>query len=449
MGTFGESLSRELGKNTGKWVSNKIFGDSWSTPHKIIVQRERQERQSIRDEAKAYKQQMLEMQREERDLEREQKQREREETQQEKETFIENNTKEVNEHNNYLDVIQTVHRDYSSPLNWNEILNQSPPKEVSTAAELENHYRDYTNKQVEQKIIEAKSNAKMSFAKNILGKYYTPKFGWLFKIPTFKIIPLLLYTIVLLVMTKSFIVGFFVGLVLVGGFFLLKFSSKDFQTGIELEKQLQDLENNREIWFKEYLQEQDEAHKNYLKEKKDYKEMIDIASGVKNNDKHSFIYAINFFKPFEDLKDYGSEISFTADTNKINVDFYVHSEDVIPKTTKRLLRKGLEVREESMPASRFNEIYQDYVCSCILRIGKEVFALLPIDNVLINAKGNVLNKATGKYEDQTIVSVLVDRQKIESLNFDLLDPSDSMTNFNFNMDFKKADGFYPVSELTT
>ena len=181
MGTFGESLSRELGKNTGKWVSNKIFGDSWSTPHKIIVQRERQERQSIRDEAKAYKQQMLEMQREERDLEREQKQREREETQQEKETFIENNTKEVNEHNNYLDVIQTVHRDYSSPLNWNEILNQSPPKEVSTAAELENHYRDYTNKQVEQKIIEAKSNAKMSFAKNILGKYYTPKFGWLFK----------------------------------------------------------------------------------------------------------------------------------------------------------------------------------------------------------------------------------------------------------------------------
>lgn len=448
MGTFGTSFSREIGKNTGKWVSNKIFGDSWSTPHRIIVQRERQERKAERDEAREYKLQLLEMQREERDLKREQKQREREEAQQEKEAFIQNNTKEVNEHNNYINVIQTVHRDYSNPLDWNEILNQEPPKPVSSSKELETYYREYTNKQVDEKIEDAKRTAKMSFANNIIGKYYTPKFAWLFKIPTFKIVPLLLYTIVLVIMVKDFAVGLAVGVFLVGGYFLLKFGSKDLQTGIDLENKLHELENNRETWFKEYMKEQDEAHKTYLQEKQEYQEMIDIANGVKSSDKQAFIYAINFFKPFEDLKDYGSNISFTADTNKVNVDYYVHSDEVIPKTTKRLLRKGLEVREEGMPSARFNEIYQDYVCSCILRIGKEIFALLPIDKVLINAKASVLNKATGKHEDQIIVSVLVEKNKIEHLNFDLLDPSESMSNFANNMNFKKTEGFFPVNELT-
>ena len=35
MGTFGNSFSRELGRNTGKVVSNAVFGDKWSTPHRI------------------------------------------------------------------------------------------------------------------------------------------------------------------------------------------------------------------------------------------------------------------------------------------------------------------------------------------------------------------------------------------------------------------------------
>lgn len=34
MGFF-KSLTRELGRNTGKWVSNKVFKDSWSTPYRF------------------------------------------------------------------------------------------------------------------------------------------------------------------------------------------------------------------------------------------------------------------------------------------------------------------------------------------------------------------------------------------------------------------------------
>jgi hypothetical protein len=32
---FFKSFWRETGKNTGKWASNKVFGDAWSTPYRI------------------------------------------------------------------------------------------------------------------------------------------------------------------------------------------------------------------------------------------------------------------------------------------------------------------------------------------------------------------------------------------------------------------------------
>jgi len=34
--TFGSSFKRELGKNTGRFVSNKVFGDGHASKHKII-----------------------------------------------------------------------------------------------------------------------------------------------------------------------------------------------------------------------------------------------------------------------------------------------------------------------------------------------------------------------------------------------------------------------------
>lgn len=40
MSRFLNSFNRELGKNSGKWISNKVFGDGHATPHKVIIQRE-------------------------------------------------------------------------------------------------------------------------------------------------------------------------------------------------------------------------------------------------------------------------------------------------------------------------------------------------------------------------------------------------------------------------
>ena len=454
MATFGQSFKRELGKNTGKWVSNKIFGDGHATPHKLIHARDKAQARQEREEARAYKEQQRQIEQNRRERERAMRQHEKDMAERQKQEMIRANEYEVNEHNNYINVIQSVHKDYSKPMNWEEILNCQEIKYVETAEELKSYYKQFTNEQVEQRIIEAKKQYKLSLLRFVIGKMYVEKNKWLFKIVSKKeflaIFGLLCFILLCYSASLSGFMAGFVAIISVLLFIIalvFKGGANDFEKQIQLQSEINYLEGNKENWYNEYLNEQDKAHKQYLKEKEDLLKFKAIAKGVTSNDTQSYTYALNQFNPFEDLREYGSDISFQSKDGYILVDFFVHGEEVIPKTTKRILRKGLEVKEDPIPQSRFNEIYQDYVCSCVLRIAKEVFQLLPVGVCTVNAKANLINTSTGNFESQTIVSVRIERNKLDILNFDLLDPSDSMSNFEHNMIFNKNDGFLPVTEL--
>lgn len=455
MGTFGKSFTREIGKNTGKWVSNKVFGDGHATPHKLIHARQKENARKEREEARNYREQQKQIERDRKERERRLAQLEKEAAEREKQQMIESNLAEIEEHNNYISVIQSVHKDYSKTMDWQEILDSTEPEYVKTSAELKDEITKYTNDYVDEQIAFAKENSKLSMARLVIGKLYEKKYAWLFKIASnqtvFAIVGLLCLMGAMYSMTFDGFLKYFIltiSAILFIGVWLIKKGANDFNKGVELEDTIEELERNRPTWIKENLAEQDEAHQQYLQEKEDFKKVVDIAKGVQSKNSQSYTYALNFFNPFEDLNEYGSDISFDVRPNLISVDYFVHSEEVIPNTTKKALRKGIEVKEEQMPTSRFNEIYQDYVCSCILRIAKEVFQLLPvIDNVQVNAKGSVMNTATGNLEEKTIVSVKINRSKLAELNFELLDPSDSMSNFEHKMDFKKTEGFKPVDDL--
>lgn len=455
MGTFGKSFTREIGKNTGKWASNKLFGDGHATPHKIIRARERENSRVQRDSARNYREQQKELEQNRRERDNLLVKHEKIMAEREKQQIIESNIREVEEHNNYINVIQSVHKDYSKEMNWQEILESEEPKYVNTSAELKNEITKYTNDYVDNEILVAKENSKLSLARLVIGKLYEKKYAWMFKIASnqtffvfisFVCLMGAMYSSSLFGFLKYFI--FILSAIVFTGVYLIKKGANDFNVGVELEDTIEELENSRTIWLKENLSEQEEAHKQFLKEKEDFQKIIDIAKGVQNKNPQYYTYALNFFKPFEDLNEYGSDISFKVNSNSINIDYFVHSEEVIPNTIKKVLRKGAEIKEEQMSTSRFNEIYQDYVCSCVLRITKEVFQLLPvIDNVQVNAIGSVMNTATGNYNNKTIVSVKINRSKLAELNFDLLDPSDSMSNFEHRMEFKKLEGFKPVEDL--
>lgn len=451
---FGKSLQNELGRNTGKWVSNKVFGNTgWATPRRHVIEVEKRKQQ--RAEAREYKQQQQQIERDRRERERRLKQMEKEQAEREKQEMIRANEEEVHEHNNYLGVIQSVHKSYSDQMNWTELQNQEAPPYVETAEELREDITKFTNDYVDQQIADFKKRSKLSLARLILGNMYVPKNRWIFKIlgneKALGFVGLICMMGLFYGLTQDGFIKYFLPIVSALVFLtvlVFKYGAKDFEIQTILEDRLNELENSRARLLEENLKEQQEAHEQYLKDKEEYQKMMDIVNGVLNKNPQSYTYALNFFNPFEDLQEYGSDISFDVNAEKVSVDFYVHSEDVIPNTTKKLLRKGVEVKEDQLPPSRFNEIYQDYVCSCILKIAKETFQLLPtVNEVQVNAKGSLMNSATGNFEEQTIVSVNINRPKLDELNFDLLDPSDSMSNFEHKMDFKKNEGFKPVQDL--
>ena len=105
-----------------------------------------------------------------------------------------------------------------------------------------------------------------------------------------------------------------------------------------------------------------------------------------------------------------------------------------------------------MPKPRFHEIYQDYVCGCVLRLAREVLALLPVDEVLVTASVNGrTDPRTGKPAELPVLSVAIARAVVEQLDFDRLDPSDSMENFSHRGDVKasrKGGEFLPIVPLT-
>jgi uncharacterized tellurite resistance protein B-like protein len=100
-----------------------------------------------------------------------------------------------------------------------------------------------------------------------------------------------------------------------------------------------------------------------------------------------------------------------------------------------------------MPQARFVELFRDFVCGCMLRVGRELFAFLPIQTMAGTAVADLLDPRTGHRAVEPIVSVRLQRTAFEKLNFDCLDPAEAMENFPHRMAFKNSTGFDAVERL--
>lgn len=179
----------------------------------------------------------------------------------------------------------------------------------------------------------------------------------------------------------------------------------------------------------------------------EWKERVSLARRLLNGDISAKIDIIKKLNPFSEIDHLGSGVKFTIQENGLLiVTINVHGANIIPKEQKTLLKSG-RLSIKSMPVSRFNEIYQDYVCSVVLRVANEIFSILPDDKLIINAEDHLLNKSTGHLEPQSLLSVYITRDGVSRLNMEYIDPSDAMNNFIHNVNFKKTKGFEPVNEV--
>lgn len=170
----------------------------------------------------------------------------------------------------------------------------------------------------------------------------------------------------------------------------------------------------------------------------------DAASRIINGDNDAWIVALTDYAPFDDIEGFGSEINFDINNNELIVNFTVGNEEVVPTdvltltTTNKLSRK-------KMGKTNYLALYQDYVCSCVIRIAREVFAILPIDTVLIHVYD--FGQADLPPKKGCILSTRIKRENLNSLDFENIDCSDTIETFEHNMKYLKTKGFRLVEEL--
>lgn len=308
----------------------------------------------------------------ERDAKRRQKELEKQQKIYNKMQELEQAAYEVDVYENHIDIIQSMHKERNTPINWEEILHSEQPQ-----------------KPINEKRKELKE-------KLVLDNYKPNIFDLLFR-------------------------------------------------RVEKKKSIfiHKIENAKKEDERDFIN----AYSKWEKEVNDWQEDVKLANDLLNGNIKAKEKVINKFEPFSEISNLGSSISIKI-SNKgfIEAIINVHGTEIVPSESKSLLKSG-KLSVKNMPKSKFNEIYQDYVCSCTIRVANELFSIIPDNLVIITAIDDMLNEATGHLEETPILSVAISRNTINKLNLETIDPSESMINFIHNMSFKKTKGFEKIEPI--
>lgn len=146
---------------------------------------------------------------------------------------------------------------------------------------------------------------------------------------------------------------------------------------------------------------------------------------ILNGDIDSYLEVIRDVNPLDDLLDYGFGFECgTEHSNTMVVEFSVKENEILP-------------HKSTMIQTEYNDLLQDYICSCAIRVARDIFALLPVSFVIVHA---VLN-------DCTVLSVKFDRKVFLKMKFQGADASNLLSKFKNNMIFNRENGFSPVEQI--
>jgi hypothetical protein len=175
-----------------------------------------------------------------------------------------------------------------------------------------------------------------------------------------------------------------------------------------------------------------------------------LAQRVLAGEARAYSEAVSEFSTFTEISNLGSSIAMTFHGPKlVGCELKVNGREAIPAELKSLTAAG-KLTVKTMPKAQFHEIYQDYVCGCVLRLAREVFALLPVETVLMTAAVDGIDSSTGKPAELAVLSVAIPRDVVARLDFENLDPSDALENFLHRGDVKasrKSGEFVPRAPL--
>lgn len=187
------------------------------------------------------------------------------------------------------------------------------------------------------------------------------------------------------------------------------------------------------------------AVEKYRSDHSEWEYLAALGRRIVAGEPRSYIDAIEGLDPLAELSEYGASAKFTIHSVKtVSCELSVSDTSAVPLESKTLTATG-KLSTKATPRARFQEIYQDYICSCMLRVARETFALLPIEILIVTVWTSLAESGTAP-----VLSAAFTRPGLEKLDFDSLDPSDAVELFTHRGAFKasrKAGAFQPIIPL--
>ncbi len=185
----------------------------------------------------------------------------------------------------------------------------------------------------------------------------------------------------------------------------------------------------------------------YNKDYETWEKNNNIANRILNKDYNAYIDYFAENNPFEkiELFAYSVQIEITENNNAI-VTLREGGKEIIPENSAMVLKSGtLSVKK--LPVSKYYDLYKNYVCSALYRAAREVYAILPLDGMIVNAESEIINTTTGNSEKAIILSIEIPKGSFDNLNMENIVPADALYNFKHSMKFLKTKGFQPIEPL--
>lgn len=124
------------------------------------------------------------------------------------------------------------------------------------------------------------------------------------------------------------------------------------------------------------------------------------------------------------------DFDFGESNKTLAIDVLLPSEDGIPDEEWSVPSTQYRLTSKTISVSKRREIYRDYVHSILMRVVGEIYARLPtVEHVMVSAYREIVNPANGNDKDEYIISVIVHRDRWESMSFSRLKQIDPVEVF--------------------
>lgn len=172
-----------------------------------------------------------------------------------------------------------------------------------------------------------------------------------------------------------------------------------------------------------------------------------LAEKMLHHDEKAYLAVLEDLGFSKVLEEYIKEVAFSyVDGDSLKGEVSIEVASFLPESYKTLTPTG-RLSMKKYTKTEYYDIASMFVSGIAYRLGKNLFHLLPVADVLLNVYQRAVNTHSGVLEQKRILSVLFDRQTFEAIDLAKGHPFDHLQSFKHEVKFVKTRGFGEVPEV--